>query len=108
MHASGALATKLAPFVTLAFWPASGAPWWAAVALTALGALQILTDVLFSTKTSDWKKFRRERAIARRRRQALEPEATPSEAALVTGGSRIPAPGPPVLRAEPVERRRPG
>ena len=28
MHASGAIATKLAPFVALAFWPASGAPWW--------------------------------------------------------------------------------
>ncbi len=27
-HASGAIATKCAPFVALAFWPASGAPWW--------------------------------------------------------------------------------
>jgi hypothetical protein len=66
MHASGAIATKLAPFVALAFWPASAAPWWSAAALLALGVLQIVTDVLFSVKSSDWKKVRRERAIARR------------------------------------------
>ena len=68
-HASGAIATKLAPFVALAFWPGSGAPWWAAVVLLALGVLQILTDVTLSVKTSDWKKFLRERAVAR----SLEP-----------------------------------
>jgi hypothetical protein len=67
MHASGALGTKLAPFVALAFWPASGAPWWSAAALVALGALVIETDVLFSVKSSDWKKFRREMAVARSR-----------------------------------------
>ena len=65
MHASGAIATKLAPFVALAFWPASDAPWWSATALGALGVLQIVTDVLLSTKSSDWKKFARERRIAR-------------------------------------------
>jgi hypothetical protein len=64
MHASGALATKIAPFLAIAFAPASEAPWWAVVALVALGVLQIVTDVLFSTRTSDWKKVRRERAIA--------------------------------------------
>ncbi len=37
MHASGAIATKLAPFIALAFWPGSGAPAWAAWALLALG-----------------------------------------------------------------------
>jgi hypothetical protein len=65
MHASGALGTKLAPFLALVFWPASGAPWWSAVALIALGAVVITTDVLFSVKSSDWKKFRREMAVAR-------------------------------------------
>jgi hypothetical protein len=65
MHASGALATKLAPFVALAFWPAADAPWWSAVALLALGAGQIVTDVVFSVRSSDWKKVRRERTIAR-------------------------------------------
>jgi len=65
MHASGALATKVAPFVALAFWPASDAPTWAAWAVLAIGVLQIATDVLFSTKSSDWKKVKRERAVAR-------------------------------------------
>lgn len=67
MHASGAIATKLAPFLALAFWPGSGAPWWSAAALVALGAFQIATDVVFSVRSSDWKKFRRERAVARAR-----------------------------------------
>jgi hypothetical protein len=65
MHASGAIATKLAPFLALAWYPASAAPWWAAAALVALGVLQIVTDVLFSVRSSDWKRFRRERAVAR-------------------------------------------
>ena len=103
MHASGAVATKLAPFLALAWWPASGAPWWAAAVLAALGVLQIVTDVLFSTKSSDWKKFRREKAIARRRRAALAADASPPEQARVTGGSQIPSSGPPAVPAEPVE-----
>lgn len=65
MHASGALATKVAPFLALAFWPASGAPWWSAAVLIVLGAVQITTDVLFSVRSGDWKKFRREMALAR-------------------------------------------
>ena len=67
MHASGAIATKLAPFVALAFWPASGAPWWSAAALLVLGVLQIVTDITLSTKSSDWKKFAREKAVAKAR-----------------------------------------
>jgi hypothetical protein len=66
MHASGAIATKLAPFVALAFWPASVAPAWAAWGLVALGALEIVTDVLFSVRSGDWKKVRRELRVARR------------------------------------------
>jgi hypothetical protein len=68
MHASGAVATKLAPFVALAFAPAANAPWWSVAVLVALGAFQIFTDVRFSTKSSDWKKVRRELAVARARR----------------------------------------
>lgn len=68
MHAAGAIATKLAPLLALAFWPASEAPWWSAVALLALGAGQVATDLAFSTKTSDWMRFSRERAVARARR----------------------------------------
>jgi hypothetical protein len=65
MHASGAIATKLAPFLVLALYPLTHAPAWAAWAVLALAILQILTDVLFSVRTSDWKKFKREMAVAR-------------------------------------------
>jgi hypothetical protein len=65
MHASGAIATKLAPFVALALWPATNAPGWAAWVLLGLGILQIVTDVAFSRTSSDWKKVARERAVAR-------------------------------------------
>lgn len=65
MHASGALATKAAPFVALAFWPATDAPAWAAALVLLMGVGQILTDVLLSTKSSDWKKVKRELAAAR-------------------------------------------
>jgi hypothetical protein len=65
MHASGAIATKLAPFAALAFWPSTVAPAWAAWALVALGLLQIATDVAFSVRRSDWKRVRRELRVAR-------------------------------------------
>jgi hypothetical protein len=103
MHASGAIATKLAPFVALAFWPVSGAPWWAAAVLAAYGVLQIVIDVMFSIRSSDWKKFRREKGVARRRRAALVTGASPDEVALVTGGSQLPRIAPRALPAEPVE-----
>jgi hypothetical protein len=64
-HASGAIATKLAPFVALALAPLTNAPAWALIVVAALGVLQIVTDAVFSTRSSDWKKFRRERALAR-------------------------------------------
>jgi hypothetical protein len=66
MHAAGAIATKLAPFAALAFWPATEAPAWAAWGLVALGVVEIATDLTFSVRSSDWKKVRRERAVARR------------------------------------------
>jgi len=74
MHASGALATKLAPFVALAFWPGTRAPWWAAAALLLLGVVEILTDLLFSVRSSDWKRVRRERTIARELAAAGSPK----------------------------------
>jgi hypothetical protein len=70
MHASGAVATKLAPFLALVFAAAADAPGWAVAILTALGVGQVITDLLFSTKTSDWKKVRRELAVAKARRPA--------------------------------------
>jgi hypothetical protein len=65
MHASGALATKVAPFVPLFFWSASGAPVWSAIVLLGFGAVQVVTDLTFSVRSGDWKKFLRERAVAR-------------------------------------------
>jgi hypothetical protein len=67
MHASGAIATKMAPFAVLAFAPAAAAPRWTVVVLVVLGVFQIATDVLLSTKASDWKKVRRELAVAKAR-----------------------------------------
>jgi hypothetical protein len=66
MHASGALATKAAPFAALALVPASGAPAWAAWGLAAMGVFEIAMDVLFSVRSSDWKRVRRELRVARR------------------------------------------
>lgn len=60
MHASGAIATKLTPFVIVPYALAIGAEGWTIALLLALGVIQIVTDVLFSVKASDWKKFRRE------------------------------------------------
>ena len=65
MHASGAIATKLVPFLVLPVGPIAGAPWWASVFVLAFGIGQLATDLLWSVKSSDWKKFRREISIAR-------------------------------------------
>ena len=70
MHAAGALASKAAPFVALAFWPVADASPWAAWALAGVGVLQIFTDVIWSTRKSDWKKVRRERRLAAAQRAA--------------------------------------
>lgn len=71
MHAAGAVASKVAPFAV--FVPAylvhrshgyALFPSWSLWALLALGIVQILTDVVWSRKKSDWKRWRRERRIA--------------------------------------------
>jgi hypothetical protein len=64
-HASGAIATKLAPFIAVALAPVTNAPGWAVVVMVLVGLVQIGTDLLFSVRSSDWKKFRREMAVAR-------------------------------------------
>lgn len=64
MHASGAIVTKIVPFVMIGASVAAGLPMWVPWVLVALGVVSILTDVLWSTKASDWKKFRREMALA--------------------------------------------
>ncbi|HTG47634.1 MAG TPA: hypothetical protein VK646_08260 [Actinomycetota bacterium] len=67
-HASGAIATKLAPFVALAISPATNAPGWAVAVVAVIAVGQIVTDVLFSRNSSDWKRFARERSVVRERR----------------------------------------
>ncbi len=64
MHASGAVATKLVPFLLLGPALVIPVPGWTTGVLVALGAGQILTDVLWSVKASDWKKYRREMGYA--------------------------------------------
>ncbi len=66
MHASGAIVTKLVPFVVVPYALAIGCDTWAIVVLVAIGVLQIASDLLLSVKSSDWKKFRREMSYARR------------------------------------------
>ena len=64
MHASGAMVTKLVPFIMLGPALAMQAPGWTVAALAALGVGQVVTDALWSVRSSDWKKFRREMAAA--------------------------------------------
>ena len=65
MHAAGAIVTKLVPFLVIPYALAIACDTWAVVVLLALGVIQIVTDLLFSIRASDWKKFRREMAQAR-------------------------------------------
>ena len=65
MHAAGAIATKLVPFLVIPYAVAIGTETWALLALLALGVVQIVSDLLYSVKASDWKKFRREMRLAR-------------------------------------------
>jgi hypothetical protein len=60
MHASGAIVTKVLPFAFLGAAFAAGIPAWAIAVLIVIGVGSIVTDVVWSTKASDWKKFRRE------------------------------------------------
>ncbi len=60
MHASGAIVTKLMPFVFLGAAIAAGVPTWVVWALVVIGLVEIGADIVWSTKKSDWKKFKRE------------------------------------------------
>ena len=64
MHASGAITTKLLPFVLIGAAAASGAQGWVTVALLVIGVVAIVTDVLWSANASDWSRFRREMGFA--------------------------------------------
>lgn len=65
MHASGAIITKVIPFLFLPVAIAARSiPSWVPVVLVVLGVVQIITDVVWSTKASDWAKFSREMRYA--------------------------------------------
>jgi hypothetical protein len=66
MHASGAVVTKVIPFALIPVAARLDLPKWAVYLLVTIGLLQVVTDVLFSTKTSDWKKVKRELQAARK------------------------------------------
>lgn len=64
MHASGALTTKVIPFLLIGAAVAADLPTWGVLVLLVLGVGQVATDLLWSTKASDWKKFKREKGVA--------------------------------------------
>ena len=64
MHASGAIVTKLMPFIFLGAAMAAGLPTWVVWALVVIGLVEIAIDIVWSTKKSDWKKFKREMEFA--------------------------------------------
>lgn len=72
MHASGAVVTKVAPFAVFmaVYLPHRAAnydlfPPWSMWGILGIGVLQLITDVAFSRKHSDWKKVGRELRIGR-------------------------------------------
>lgn len=65
MHASGALVSKVVPFALIPAGLIAGVPRWVTILLAVVGVVSVVTDILWSTHFSDWKKFRREMAIAR-------------------------------------------
>lgn len=69
MHASGAVVTKIIPFVLIPVGSSAGVSGWVLWILLTVGISQIATDVLFSTKSSDWKRVKRELAAAKVQRQ---------------------------------------
>ena len=64
MHASGALTTKAIPFLLIGAAIAADLPGWVPWVLAGLGTVMVVTDALWSTQASDWKKFRREMEFA--------------------------------------------
>lgn len=67
MHASGAIVTKLIPFLLLGAAYGADVPRWVVLVLLSVGIGQIVTDVVWSTTSSDWNKFKREMEFAQSR-----------------------------------------
>jgi hypothetical protein len=66
MHASGAIVSKIVPFLVLLYAISIDCDAWAVLALAAVVIVSIATDLLYSVKASDWKRYRREMRLARR------------------------------------------
>ncbi len=64
MHASGALLGKAIPFLLVPATIAADLPGWFPWALAGFGVLQLIFDIVWSTRSSDWKRFRREMRFA--------------------------------------------
>lgn len=64
MHASGAIVTKISPFALVGAALAAHLDAWVVVLLIVVGVAAVVTDVLWSTNASDWKKFKREMSFA--------------------------------------------
>lgn len=61
MHASGAVVTKIVPFALAAVAAPLYGRWpWLVWLMILVGVGQIITDITLSTKSSDWKKVKRE------------------------------------------------
>ncbi len=82
MHAAGALASKVAPLAVFAWaytvhWQRDWdlLPAWSLWAVLGFALVQAATDVIWSTKRSDWKKVRRELRFARGSEAGSSPSA---------------------------------
>ncbi|CCF85214.1 hypothetical protein NITHO_4670001 [Nitrolancea hollandica Lb] len=65
MHASGAIKTTAVSILTFLVALAGGFPRWVKWILGANASVVMLTEIFFSTRYSDWKRFGREMRIAR-------------------------------------------
>ena len=65
MHGSGAVVTKIVPFALIPAARSLDLPAWVVYVLVIVGTGQIVTDVLLSTRSSDWKKVKRELRAAK-------------------------------------------
>jgi hypothetical protein len=65
MHASGAVVTKIVPFALIPVARSLDLPAAVLYLLLLIGAGQLVTDALLSTKSSDWKKVKRELKAAK-------------------------------------------
>ncbi len=65
MHASGAITTKVVPFILLGEAFAANVPWWTWTFFLVVGIAMLITDITLSPTRSDWKRFRREMRVAR-------------------------------------------